>query len=108
MIAYLVAYVVFTSSGVLLLRARLGSGESISSLATDPRLIVGVVCYAASFLTWMAALRHFELTRAFPIFIGASYAAIALGAVALLGEHLTGLRLAGVVLVGVGILLIGR
>ena len=108
MIPYLVVYVALSTAGLLLLRSRLGSGAGLGDLVTDPRLLVGAACYAASFLTWLLALRHFEITRAFPIFLGSSYAAVTIGAVLVLGEHLTGLRVTGIVLVGLGIVLVGR
>jgi len=62
----------------------------------------------ASFLVWLAALRQFEITRAFPIFFGLACVAIATGMVAILGEQVTVPRVAGIVLVGFAILLIGR
>ncbi len=108
MTPYLVAYVALSTAGLLLLRSRLGSGEAVGALATDPRFLLGAACYAASFLTWLLTLRQFEITRAFPIFLGSSYAAVTAGAVVVLGEHLTGARIAGIVLVGLGIVLIGR
>jgi multidrug transporter EmrE-like cation transporter len=107
-IAYLVVYVALSTSGLLLLRSRLGGGETLASLASDPRLLLGAACYAASFLVWLLALRHFEITRAFPVFLGASYIAVTVGAVLILGEHLGPVRLAGVVLIGGGIFLVGR
>jgi multidrug transporter EmrE-like cation transporter len=107
-IPYLAVYVVLSTAGVLLLRSRLGTGAGLATLASDPRLLIGAVCYAASFLTWLAALRHFEITRAFPVFLGTSYAAVSVGAVLILGERVTAARLSGLALVGVGIILIGR
>jgi multidrug transporter EmrE-like cation transporter len=107
-IPYLVVYVALSTAGVLLLRSRFGSGESLAALASDPRFLLGGVCYTASFLTWLAALRHYQITRAFPIFLGSSYAAVMVGAVVVLGERLTAARIAGILLVGAGVLLIGR
>jgi multidrug transporter EmrE-like cation transporter len=108
MIPYVLTYVVLTTAGLLLLRSRLGSGASVSELATDPRFLLGAACYAASFLTWLLALRKFEITRAFPVFLGASYVAVTIGAVLILDEHLSAPRVGGIVLVGLGIVLIGR
>ena len=108
MIGYLAVYVVLSTTGLILLRARLRSGESINQLLLDPLLLVGAVCYALSFFTWLLALRSFELTRAFPIFLGTSYAAVMVASVVVLDEHLTSLRVAGLVLVGLGIVLISR
>jgi multidrug transporter EmrE-like cation transporter len=107
-IPYLVAYVTLSTAGLLLLRSRLEGGGSLRSFASDPLLLIGAACYALSFLTWLAALRYYEITQAFPIFLGLSYVAVTIGAVIVLGEHVTGVRIAGIVLVGLGILLIGR
>lgn len=108
MIVYLVVYVALSTSGLLMLRSRLGSDEPLASLASDPRFLLGAACYAASFLVWLLALREFEITRAFPVFLGASYLAVTLGAVVILGEHVGPLRLAGMALIGGGIVLVGR
>jgi multidrug transporter EmrE-like cation transporter len=108
MIPYLIVYVALSTTGLLLLRSRLGSGEDLASLLSDPRFLAGAVCYAASFLTWIAALRHYEITRIFPLFLGAGYACVTIGAVVILGEHLTVSRISGIVLVGAGIVLVGR
>jgi multidrug transporter EmrE-like cation transporter len=108
LIPYLAVYVVLSTTGLLLLRSRLEGGGSLVSLVSDPLLILGAVCYAFSFLTWLAALRHFEVTRAFPIFLGSSYVAVVAGAVTILGEEVSSARAAGIVLVGAGVLLIGR
>jgi drug/metabolite transporter (DMT)-like permease len=105
-IAYLVVYVTLSTTGLLLLRSRL-AGAELANLPTDALFLLGGICYAVSFLTWMLALRRFEVVRAFPIFAGTSYAAVMLGAVLILGERLTEGGVAGAVLVGAGILLIG-
>jgi multidrug transporter EmrE-like cation transporter len=107
-IPYLVLYVVLSTVGLLLLRSRLGSGAAIGDIATDPRFLLGVACYAASFLTWLLALRQFEITRAFPIFLGSAYVAVTIGAVVVLGESVSLTRTAGIALIGVGIVLVGR
>jgi len=107
LIPYLAVYVTLSTTGLLLLRSRL-AGAPLRELPTDGLFVLGALCYAASFLTWMVALRRFEVVRAFPLFAGASYAAVTLGAALVLGERLTQSHVAGVVLVGAGILLIGR
>ena len=108
MIEYVLVYVVLSTSGLVILRSRLGGGESLTALAHDPRLFVGGLFYAASFLTWLLALRRFELVRAFPVFMGSSYAAVTMAAVLVLGERLSALRGLGVALVGLGVLLVYR
>lgn len=108
MIEYVVVYVSLSTSGLILLRSRLAHAESIAVLARDPRLLAGAVCYAASFLTWLAALRRFEITRAFPVFMGLSYATVTIAAVIVLGERLSVIRALGIALVGVGVLLVSQ
>jgi multidrug transporter EmrE-like cation transporter len=108
MIEYVLVYVVLSTSGLVILRSRLGGGQSLMVLAHDPRVLLGAACYAASFLTWLLALRKFELVRAFPVFMGSSYAAVTVAAVLVLGERLSTLRGIGIALVGFGVLLVYR
>ena len=108
MLPYLAVYVALSATGLLLLRSRLAGGASLSALPTDVWFIVGALCYGLSFLTWLAALRHFDLARAFPVFAGSSYAAVTIGAILFLGERISDRGIAGVVCIGAGILLLGR
>ena len=66
----LLAYVVLSTSGLLLLRTGLRDDGGIADLVRDPRVLVGAVLYAASFLTWLFALRRNELSLVYPVFIG--------------------------------------
>ena len=79
---------------------------ALTDLVRDPRVLGGAVLYAASFLTWLLALRRDELSFVYPIFIGTGYVAIVLASAVLLDESLSATRLAGIALVGIGVLLI--
>ena len=102
----LLAYVVLSTSGLLLLRTGLRDEGGVADLIRDPRVLVGAVLYAASFLTWLFALRRNELSLVYPVFIGTGYVVIVLASALLLDESLGAARLVGIALVGVGLLLI--
>lgn len=110
---YVAAYAALSAGGVLLLRSALGDESSLSTvsiraLAGDPRFVFGAVLYAASFLTWLAALRRYEVSRIFPVFVGVGYCAVVIGAYAFLGEHMTASRVAGIAVILAGVVLVVR
>jgi multidrug transporter EmrE-like cation transporter len=100
-------YTVLATSGLVLLRRALG-GESLGTAVSDPRLFAGAVLYAASFGTFLLALRRFELLTVYPIFSGLAYATITVAAWLFLDESLSPLRLTGILLVGGGVALLAR
>lgn len=105
--AYLVAYVVLSAAGLLLLRRSLADATLGQALA-DPRFYAGAAGYALSFGTFLLSLRRYEVLTVFPVFLGCAYAAVAVGAAVFLDEALTGARVAGIALVGAGLLLLAR
>lgn len=110
---YVVAYALLSTGGVLLLRSSLEdsagfSTATIRTLLTEPRFLLGFAFYALSFLTWLLALRRYEVTRIFPVFIGAGYCAVVAGAAVFLGEELSLSRAAGIAVILAGILLVLR
>ena len=102
----LAAYVVLSTSGLLLLRTGLRDDGGINDFLRDPRVLVGAVLYAASFLTWLVALRRHELSLVYPIFIGTGYVVIVLASALFLDETLGAAKLVGIALVGIGLLLL--
>jgi len=68
----------------------------------------GVLCYAASLLGWLAALRHLPLNVAYPM-LSISYALVYLLAVCIpsFGETLTPGKTLGVLCILLGAILIG-
>ena len=106
-IGYAAAYTALATTGLMLLRSRLESA-GIDEALRDPVLYLGAFCYAASFCTFLLALRRFEVLTVFPLFTGITYATVAIGAAVILGEELTAPRVAGLALVGVGAILLVR
>lgn len=67
LVAYTVTYVALSTSGLLLLRRSLPRlshtpGGLLADLAEHPQVIAGGALYALSFLTFLLALRRFELS----------------------------------------------
>lgn len=105
--AYLVAYVVLSAAGLMLLRRSLADASFAEALS-DPRFYAGAAGYALSFGTFLLSLRRYEVLTVFPVFLGCAYAAVAVGAAVFLGEALTPARVAGLALVGSGLVLLAR
>jgi quaternary ammonium compound-resistance protein SugE len=68
----------------------------------------GGLLYAASFATFIASLRRYEVLTVFPLFTGITYATVTVAAALLLDESLTASRLAGIALVAAGAVLLVR
>jgi len=107
---YLACYVVFSTTGLVLLRHSLaGPGRpSLPEYLGNPELLAGVFCYGASFLIFLASLRQFRLLTVYPIFTGVAYAAISVAAVLVLREAVTPARAAGLAFVGIGVTLLAH
>ena len=67
-------------------------------------LVIGLICYAISMLSWMFALTKYELSFAYP-FLGITYVLVYLGAIYWdkIGEQLSWQRTAGIVLILLGV-----
>lgn len=100
-------YTTLATAGLVFLRRSL-EDATLSELAHDPAFYAGGVFYAASFATFLASLRHFEVLTVFPLFTGLAYATVAVAAAVVLDESLTASRLAGIALVAVGAVLVVR
>ncbi|HEU5213392.1 MAG TPA: hypothetical protein VFU10_11530 [Gaiellaceae bacterium] len=110
---YVVAYTVLSTAGVLLLRSALRNSDPLSAggiraILGEPLFSLGFVLYAASFATWLLALRRYEVSRIYPVFVGAAYCAVVAGGALILGEALTASRVAGIVVILAGIALVLR
>jgi quaternary ammonium compound-resistance protein SugE len=77
-------------------------------LIQDPAVYAGGLLYAASFATFLASLRSYEVLTVFPLFTGITYATVTVAAALVLDESLTASRLAGIALVAVGAVLLVR
>lgn len=103
---FLLVYVAASTAGLLLLRTALPESASVASAIADPRVIGGGALYAISFVAWMLALRRYELTIAYPVFVGTGYATVIGMSMLVLGERLSVLQGIGVTLVAIGVLFI--
>ena len=105
--AYVAAYALFSTGGVLLLRTALTdvdvSAKTARTLLAEPSFLIGFLLYALSFATWLLALRRYEVVAIFPVFVGVGYACVVLGGYVFLGEQLTASRAAGILIIFVGI-----
>lgn len=107
LIAYAVVYTTLATIGLVLLRRTL-EDASVSEIAHDPAFFIGGLFYAASFATFLASLRRFEVLTVFPLFSGLAYATVAVAAAIVLDESVTAARVAGIAFVGVGAVLLVR
>jgi multidrug transporter EmrE-like cation transporter len=111
--AYVAAYALLSTGGVLFLRTALRDVDELSfgnarQLLTDPYFLGGFLLYSLSFFTWLLALRRFEVVAIFPAFVGVAYACVVVGAYFFLDESLTATRATGLLVILVGIALIAR
>jgi small multidrug resistance pump len=104
---YAAVYTTLVTTGLVLLRRSLG-GADLSAAIGDPELVAGGFAYAASFATFLLALRRFELLTVYPVFSGLAYAAVTVAAVVFLSESLSAARLLGILLVAAGVFFLVR
>ena len=104
---YAVAYTTLASAGLVVVRRAL-EDASFSELVHDPGFYGGGLLYAASFATFLASLRSYEVLTVFPLFTGITYATVTVAAAMFLDEPLTATRLGGIALVAVGAVFLTR
>jgi multidrug transporter EmrE-like cation transporter len=110
---YVATYALLSTGGVLLLRTAMKdvdqlSAASIRSLLVEPSFLLGFVLYALSFLTWLLALRQYEVVVIFPVFVAVGYACVVLGGYLFLGESLSASRVVGILVIFAGMALLFR
>lgn len=76
-------------------------------LASEPRILGGLACYAVSMLVWIMALSRVEVSVAYPM-LSIGFALNALLAWWLLGEAVTLQRLAGIAVIMLGVYLVAK
>lgn len=108
-VVLLLAYVCTSTAGLILMRSELRRPDAVLvslDAITNVKLVLGIVLYGLSFFFWLLAVSRFELTTAYPFFIGLGYTSVTVFAVLILGESFDVQKGVGVVLVGVGLLLV--
>ena len=69
----------------------------------NPKFIFGFMLYGVSFLAWLIILSKYQLTFAFPLITGLSYAGILLTSFIYLGEEIEFFKILGIIFIGIGI-----
>lgn len=81
--------------------------SSALSVATQPYIIGGLVCYVVSVAVWIMALSRVEVSVAYPM-LSLGYIVNALAAWWLFGEVLTPTKLAGMLIILAGVFVLSR
>jgi drug/metabolite transporter (DMT)-like permease len=79
------------------------TAQAISAM-TSPLILSGLLCFAASVLTWLAVLSRLDVSQAYP-FVSLGIVLTMLGGHYLLGEPLQNTRILGGVLIVAGVLI---
>jgi len=97
----------------LLLRATMSkldagsTGALVGAALRAPALWAGIALWGLGFLLWLRVLATEEISRVFPIVVGAAFAATLVVSTTLLGERGSPTSWAGLVLVSIGIAICG-
>lgn len=75
--------------------------------ATNPNVLLGLVCYGLGFLVWLIVLSKAEVSYAYPL-ISLGYVFTAILARAMFGEAVSFTRMAGILVTCLGVFLIAR
>jgi drug/metabolite transporter (DMT)-like permease len=117
-VALILVSVVFAVSGQLTLKSAMDNipaigahqikkpGETISRVARQPRLWVGLFLFGISALFWLVVLTRLPLSAAYP-FVGVTYILVVFWSRFVLGEVVPPLRWLGVATIAVGIAVVG-
>jgi multidrug transporter EmrE-like cation transporter len=117
-VALILVSVVFAVSGQLTLKSAMDNippigarqvktpGSTISRVARQPRLWVGLFLFGISALFWLVVLTRVPLSVAYP-FVGVTYVIVVFWSRFVLGEAVPPSRWLGVALVALGIAVVG-
>jgi multidrug transporter EmrE-like cation transporter len=100
--------VTLAAGNLLLAGAVRAAGGASLRLIFTPRVLVAIVIYLGSFLLYLHVLASMDVSKSYPIIVGAAFALVLIGAWALLGESVTAWRVIGCVLICCGIALGSR
>lgn len=76
-------------------------------LATEPRVVAGLVCYVVAVAVWIVALSRVEVSIAYPM-VSIGYVINAVAARYLFGEAVTRLRLVGIGIIVIGVYIVAQ
>ena len=105
--------VALNAAAQLFLRAAMRAGiPALSSpfatalaVGLRPGVIVGLICYALSLLTWMYVLSKTEVSFAYP-FLGVGFVVVTVTACLFLGEDFTVRKILGTLIIAAGVVVL--
>ncbi len=115
---YILATIIFTVYGQLILKWRIENFGSLPtealdklkfllSLLLDPAIFSGFAAAFLASLAWMAAMTKFELSYAYP-FMSLNFVLVMLLSIVILGESISVLKAIGVSFIVLGTVLVSR
>lgn len=111
MAIYIVLYLLFTISGLILIKMGAGgAGLHIDKWAVSVHfsatLVIGLASYAISFLLWIVLLKKYDLSYIVPLTTSISYIGVIAGGVLLFGEKISLLHGVAIALILAGVVLL--
>ena len=99
----------FTITGQILMKKGMPStGQlGIREILSSPLLIIGGLCYVASFFSWLQALNVLPLSIAWPS-TSISFILVIFASALFLGEPITMLKLVGAIVIVGGVMLVAQ
>lgn len=76
-------------------------------LATNPFIIIGIICYVVSVVIWIGVLSRVDVSIAYPM-ISLGYVVNAIAAYYLFGEALSAMRMSGIFIILIGVYMVAR
>ncbi len=107
-----VFYAMMSTLALLLMKSGLSSPSfhvqfhPTVSLSFNYRLILGIILYIASFLTWLLIIRHASVVIAYPLSIGLIQLFLMVGSHLIFHSRLTLVTIVGSILVLAGVVLL--
>ncbi len=110
-VALFIVYCLLASSGLILFK--LGSSNANLSISLfgltinySIKMILGLFCYACSFVLWMYIVSKVNLTIAMPLNVAVVNTLVTVGSLLVLKEKVTPTQLVGIIVVIFGVCLI--
>jgi len=82
--------------------------SSLSRVAFNPFILLGLMLYGFSFLIWLRVLSFNDLSRAYPIFATIVFLFTTIGSIKFLNEDISFMRVVGIAVMLVGIFIVAR
>ena len=93
--------------GTISLTTAASTAAAAVAVATQPWIVVGLLCYFISAGLWIVALTRVDVTVAYPM-LSLGYVVAALFAWQLFGEELNATRITGIAVILVGVAILAR